>query len=116
MPELPGPPAGYDEEQRRIWYEGATTVAKLQAEQWTIIADQYRKAAEGRLDDDASVGEGDDVDEVVQAAADQSADDAAHDGGCPECGGPLVAGFGGEHCINCGYTPETDPEPTEGDR
>ena len=110
MPELPGPPAGYDEEQRRIWYEGATTVAKLQAEQWTIIADQYRKAAEGRFDkgDMDDPGEGDDVDEVVQAAADSPATDESDDETCPECGGSLVDGLGGERCLSCGHEPDTE--------
>lgn len=105
MPELPGPPAGYDDDQRRIWYEGASAVANLQAHQWAIIADQYRRAAEGQVDE----AEGDDVDEVVQAADDPPDDEESDDGECPECGTPLVSGFGGERCPNCGAEPtETD--------
>lgn len=94
MPELPGPPAGYDEEQRRIWFEGAAAVARLQAQQWGIIADQYQKRAQ-RGD-----GDGDSSATTEVATSDDEGEDE-----CPECDGQLVDGLGGEQCLNCGYEP-----------
>jgi hypothetical protein len=101
--EIPGPPAGYDEEQQRIWCEGAAAVAKLQAQQWAVIADQYTKAAEGRADEDEPVGEADA--DSSEAASDAAAEESD---ACPECGTDLVDGFGGQHCPSCGFEPNSE--------
>jgi len=90
MPELPGPSDDLDEQQRRAWLEGAATVAQLQADQWAIIAKQYRDA----------INDGDD----------QADEDADADGECPECGGTIVDGLGGDVCLNCGHEPDDDDD------
>ena len=84
MPTLPGPPDDLSDEARRAWFNGAATIAQLQADQWAILAQQYREAGDALSDGDGA-GADDDVDE-----------------GCPECGGELVESFGGETCLNCG--------------
>lgn len=90
MPELPGPPEDWSDEQRCAWFKGAATVAQLQADQWAIIAKQYREAADGEQSDG---GDSDDSD-----------DDG--DGQCPDCGTELVDGLGGATCPNCGTSSE----------
>lgn len=83
MPELPGPPKDFDDDQRRAWLKGAATIAQLQADQWAILAKQYRDAAT----DDEHDEDGDDDDE------------------CPECGDTLRDGLGGRVCLSCGHQP-----------
>lgn len=89
MPELPGPPSEYDDEQRRAWFEGAATVAGLLAQQDRVLAKQYADAVDG-----------DDRGDRDDDATDDS-DDA-----CPECGGNLVESFGGDICTECGHEPD----------
>jgi len=76
MPDLPGPPEEYDDEQRRAWRAGAATVASLLAQQNRIIADAYQPDGE------------DDTDDA---------------GACPDCGATLVESFGGGVCPDCGF-------------
>jgi hypothetical protein len=75
MPELPGPPADYSDEQKRAWRAGAATVARILSQQGSIIADAY--------------------------APDDGGDD--EDGTCPECGADLVEAFGGGVCPDCDF-------------
>jgi hypothetical protein len=75
MPELPGPPADYSDEQQRAWRAGAATVARILGQQGSIIADAY--------------------------APDDEGDDEG--GTCPECDTDLVEAFGGGVCPDCGF-------------
>jgi len=91
MPELPAPSEDRPDAERQAWLEGAAMVAQLQADQWAIIAKQYREAAED-LDPSAA----DDVD---------GEDDGPGD--CPECGDTLVDAMGGAVC------PRGCPRPSD---
>lgn len=81
MPELPGPPDDYDDDQRAAWLEGAATVARLQAQQWAIVADRYAEEA-------------DDQDDEADA--------------CDDCGADLVDAMGGAICPNDACPPAED--------
>lgn len=87
MPEIPGPSEDRPESERQAYFEGAAMVAQLQADQWAIIAKQYREAAED-LDasgsDDADAGDDDDL------------------GECPDCESNLIDAMGGAICPRCG--------------
>jgi len=91
MPELPGPSEDRPDSERQAYLEGAAMVAQLQADQWALIAKQYREAVE-ELDTSAS----DDVD-------DRSEDDDEDDlGECPDCESALIDAMGGAVCPRCG--------------
>jgi len=89
MPELPGPSEDRPDSERQAYLEGAAMVAQLQADQWAIIAKQYREVAEG-LDASAS----DD--------ADTDGDDDGGLGECPDCESDLIDAMGGAICPHCG--------------
>ncbi|MBX0325803.1 hypothetical protein EGH21_22555 [Halomicroarcula sp. F13] len=89
--ELPAPPEDRPDAERQAWFEGAATVAQLQADQWAIIAKQYREAAE-------DLGHEDDPDDV------DDEDDGP--GECPDCGMDRVKAMGGAVCPRCG--PDND--------
>ena len=92
MPELPAPSEDRPDTERRAWFEGAATVAQLQADQWAIIAKQYREAAED-LEPSASTDD-----------ADEAEDDGP--GECPHCEQDLIDAMGGAVCPRCG--PDND--------
>lgn len=92
MPELPGPPEHYDDEQRRIWFEAAATVAGLLGQQGQIIETRYGEAADD-LADDTNDNDGGDA-------------TGADEGPCPKCGADLVESLGGDVCLDCGYEPD----------
>lgn len=81
MPELPGPPEKYTEEQRQAWLQGAATVARLLGQQNAIIAGKYEDQA------------GEDREPTANEDPDS----------CPECGGELLESFGGAVCTECDY-------------
>lgn len=87
MPEVPGPPTEYDEQQREAWLEGAATVARIMADQNAVIAGVYRKHA----DEDGK---------ECPESAEESGDDEDADT-CDDCGGQLLDAMGGPVCPNC---------------
>jgi len=87
MPELPAPDDDRPDAERQAWLDGASTVAQLQADQWAIIAKQYREAA-------ADLNEPDSDDE------DEDEDDGP--GECPGCESNLLDAMGGAVCPRCG--------------
>jgi len=91
MPELPGPAEDRPDAERQAFFEGAAMVAQLQADQWAIIAKQYREAAED-LNESAS----DDVDNRSEH------DDEDDLGDCPDCESDLIDAMGGAVCPRCG--------------
>lgn len=91
MPELPGPPEDYDDEQRDAWLAGAATVANLLSQQNAIIAGAYAE----------------DSDDLEPGGRDGAHPDANEDDEeCPECGGTLIEQFGGAVCTNCSHEPD----------
>jgi hypothetical protein len=87
MPELPGPPEDYDDDQRQAWLEGAATVAGLLGQQGQIIAARYGDAgAETESEENDATEAGEDA--------------------CPQCGAALVESLGGDVCLECDYEPD----------
>lgn len=89
MPELPGPSEDRPEAERQAYFEGAATVAQLQADQWAIIAKQYREAAE-------------DLDRSANDDVDAGGEDSDGLGDCPDCESDLIDAMGGAVCPRCG--------------